>query len=139
MPPELEFVRNRLLAQGFFQSLPDQLIVNEYEVGQGIHPHIDKTHCFGPVVCTISLLSSCGIDFSLESNSTKKTLFMERRSIVVLIGDSRFKWKHGIKGLASDTVGTKEFKRKKRISLTYRNMIQEYLDEQRRADIMLIK
>jgi alkylated DNA repair dioxygenase AlkB len=40
----LDFLRERLVEFGFFDIVPDQLIVNEYEVGQGIHAHIDKTH-----------------------------------------------------------------------------------------------
>jgi hypothetical protein len=41
-----EFLRERLVSYGFFDRVPDQLIVNEYEVGQGIHAHIDKTHWY---------------------------------------------------------------------------------------------
>ena len=35
----------------------EQAIVNEYEPGQGIAPHVDRD-CFGPVVATVSLGSA---------------------------------------------------------------------------------
>lgn len=133
MPSWLEFLRNRLVERGVFDTLPDQLIVNEYMVGQGIHAHTDKTHCFGPVVCSLSLLSSCIVEMSNPTTKgKKKPVLLERRSLLVLTGDARYIWKHGIEGESYDVFGGVEYKRKKRISLTYRCMIEEYLDKQRK-------
>src|SRR5688572_5665728 len=52
----------RLVADGHMPASPDQLIVNEYEPGQGISPHVDCIPCFGPVVCSVSLGSQCAME-----------------------------------------------------------------------------
>src|SRR5262249_44894883 len=52
----------RLRAEGWFDSLPDQLIVNEYEPGRGISKHVDCVPCFGPTVGSLSLGASCVLE-----------------------------------------------------------------------------
>lgn len=44
-----------LCGLGLFAPAPDQVIVNEYEPGQGIAPHIDCVPCFGPTIASLSL------------------------------------------------------------------------------------
>lgn len=132
MPTWLEFLRSRSVERGVFDVLPDQLIVNEYMVGQGIHSHTDKTYCFGDVVCSLSLLSSCIVEMSNPNTREKKSVMLERRSLLILTGDSRYIWKHGIGGESYDMFGGVEYKRKRRISLTYRCMVEEYLAKQRK-------
>ena len=41
----------------------DQLIVNEYQPGQGISPHIDNQTLFGDVVVSVSLSSNTIMTF----------------------------------------------------------------------------
>jgi hypothetical protein len=62
----------------------------------------------------------------------KKSVLLERRSLLILTEDARYIWKHGIEGASYDVFGGVEYKRKKRISLTYRCMVEEYLDRQRK-------
>src|ERR1700680_3970964 len=45
LPPFALEVGQRLLDQGLVEEMPDQLIVNEYEPGQGITAHIDCQPC----------------------------------------------------------------------------------------------
>lgn len=54
----------RLVADSYMPLCPDQLIVNEYEPGQGITAHVDCVSCFGPVVCSITLGSHCLMELS---------------------------------------------------------------------------
>jgi alkylated DNA repair dioxygenase AlkB len=49
----------------------DQAIINEYQPGQGISPHVDCVPCFGPVVAAISLGSDCVMDFTHPEDGTK--------------------------------------------------------------------
>jgi alkylated DNA repair dioxygenase AlkB len=42
----------------------NMVLVNEYEVGQGIMPHNDASSIFGPEVVSLSLLSNCVMTFS---------------------------------------------------------------------------
>lgn len=44
----------------------DQLIVNQYEPGQGIESHIDKPALFEGIIASISLGSDCFMEFQKE-------------------------------------------------------------------------
>src|SRR5438105_957337 len=55
LPPWAAEIAGRLLAERYFTELPDQMIVNEYEPGQGISNHIDCEPCFTRVVASLSL------------------------------------------------------------------------------------
>merc|ERR550525_764024 len=74
----------------------NQLILNEYAPSQGINPHTDKTHCFGPVIPGLSLFSSCVIEFREKLTGMEKSVLLIPRSLFVLTGPSRYEWSHGI-------------------------------------------
>lgn len=109
---------------------PDSLIVNEYEIGQGIMPHVDSPE-FGPVVVSVSLLSAC----ALSVQPVQKKGEMEReggcflklppRSAVVLAKESRYGYTHGISKEKVDWINGEAIERSRRISLTIRR-IQGY-------------
>jgi len=125
------------LGEGFFYGKrPDQMIVNEYHSGQGIARHVDCEPCFGPVVVSISLNSTCVMDLrkkrtiATESRVTadgndKIELFLERRSAVILRGESRYNWTHGIAPRKKDKIAGIEYGRTRRVSLTFRSVIKE--------------
>src|SRR4051812_25674633 len=92
----------RLAEEGLMPSAPDQLIVNEYEPGQGISPHIDCVPCFGPVICSLTLGSSCVMELSSVSDDGRVSLLLESRSLLVLAGAARFDWRHSIPARKSD-------------------------------------
>lgn len=50
MPDFLNALAHRLRDEGHFDSLPDQVIANEYRTGQGISAHVDCQPCFGEVI-----------------------------------------------------------------------------------------
>ena len=100
-----------------FSRPPEQVIVNEYEAGQGIAMHIDHRG-FGPTVCTISLLEDWEMDFRLKQND-KQPAMLETGSCVFLTEESRYDWQHGILPRRREKDGTK---RERRISLTFRTV-----------------
>ena len=53
LPDFILEIATALKKHGWFESVPDQVIVNEYEPGQGIAHHVDRA-CFGPTVATLS-------------------------------------------------------------------------------------
>lgn len=55
LPDWLQPEVGALCGRGLFDPAPDQVIVNEYEPGQGIAPHIDCVPCFGPTIASLSL------------------------------------------------------------------------------------
>lgn len=115
----------RLVADGHMAAIPDQLIVNEYEPGQGISTHIDCVPCFGSVVCSVSLGSQCIMKISEIDGTDAVALLLERRSLLVLAGESRYKWRHAIAARKSDKVDGQAFYRGRRVSLTFRTVIVE--------------
>jgi len=115
----------RLVADGHMAAAPDQLIVNEYEPGQGINAHVDCVPCFGPVVCSVTLGSQCVMELSPVEGGEAESLLLERGSLLVLGGEARYKWRHGIRGRKSDSVGGQTLGRGRRVSLTFRTVIVE--------------
>jgi len=110
----------QLQQAGFIEQFPDQLIVNEYEPGQGISPHIDCRPCFGDVIFSLTLGSTCIMEFTHAEEKTP--LFLEPRSVLIMQGEARQIWKHAIPGRKTDIYAGKSFERKRRISLTFRTI-----------------
>ena len=93
LPEWLQNYCNKLQQDGIFAKTPDQVIINEYQPGQGISPHIDVLS-FGDTIASLSLGSACVMEFTSEEN--KVPVLLESCSLVVLSYDARYKWKHAI-------------------------------------------
>ena len=111
----------RLLREGWFEEVPDQLIVNEYQPGQGIAKHVDCVPCFGKTVVSISLGSTCVLEMGRAKQ--KVPLLLEPRSAVVMQGDARYRWTHAIAGRKQDRWKGQILPRGRRISLTFRKVL----------------
>jgi alkylated DNA repair dioxygenase AlkB len=101
----------------------DQLIINEYLPGQGIASHIDCVPCFDDTIISLSLGSACVMNYTHTSDSTIIPVLLEPGSLVVMTGESRYKWKHGIAARKTDTYQGQTLIRTRRISLTFRTII----------------
>jgi alkylated DNA repair dioxygenase AlkB len=113
----------RIFDDGLMPKIPDQLIVNEYQPGQGISAHIDCVSCFDPFISSLSLGSSCVMDFINPRTNEALSLFLEPRSLLVVSGESRYDWQHTIKARKSDVYEGEKRIRNRRVSLTFRNVI----------------
>uniref|UniRef100_A0A1A9ZNI5 Fe2OG dioxygenase domain-containing protein n=1 Tax=Glossina pallidipes TaxID=7398 RepID=A0A1A9ZNI5_GLOPL len=105
--------------------VPDQLTVNAYEPGQGIPPHVDTHSAFLDPILSLSLKSDVVMDF--RNGAQKVSVILPRRSLLIMSGESRFNWTHGITPRLMDVVITTKGnltvkKRKQRISLTFRKL-----------------
>lgn len=125
LPPWALPLAARLVSDGHMATLPDQLIVNEYEPGQGISAHVDCVPCFGPVVCSVTLGSQCVMELTVVGRDGAESLLLERGSLVVLAGESRYNWRHAIPGRKSDKIGGRSVPRGRRVSLTFRTVVME--------------
>jgi alkylated DNA repair dioxygenase AlkB len=123
LPEWLDILAYKLFELGYFNENPDQVIVNEYEIGQGISPHIDCEPCFEDTVISLSLNSTAVMEFINENSLEKIPVLLEPRSIVVLKGESRYHWKHTIPARQKDIFDGIIFNRKRRVSLTFRKVI----------------
>ena len=106
----------------------EQAIVNEYEPGQGIAPHIDRD-CFGPVVATVSLGSAVDMDFRCDATGEGFMQRLEPRSLVLMHGDARSRWRHGIAKRRTDAWGGQKVARQRRVSITFRTIAHPESEE----------
>jgi alkylated DNA repair dioxygenase AlkB len=114
---------SKLYNENIISELPDQLIVNEYQPGQGISRHIDCVPCFAETIISLSLGSSCVMDFTRVSTGEKISVLLEPRSIVVLKDDARYQWMHSIAARKVDRFQGQTITRERRLSLTFRKVI----------------
>jgi len=120
LPDWLATYCRKLHEGGYFSTLPDQVIVNEYLPGQGITPHVDCVPCFGDTIASISLGSACIMEFS--KGMEKIPVWLEPRSLVILTGDARYGWKHAIPQRKTDMHSGGRHTRNRRLSLTFRTV-----------------
>lgn len=114
----------RLKESGVFKTLPDQVIVNEYLPGQGITNHIDCPPCFSDTIASLSLGADCVMNFTNKDDKNDIIPYLlNNRSLVVLKGDARYNWMHGIKMVKNDSYFGQKIPRRRRISLTFRTVI----------------
>ncbi|KAH7926790.1 hypothetical protein BV22DRAFT_1032534 [Leucogyrophana mollusca] len=116
-----------------------QAILNLYNPGEGISPHVDLLKRFDDGILGISFGSGCVMSFekvrsegksgsgSEHGDSARWDLYLPERSILVLSGEARYQWTHGIEGTLKDVVKseTKDgdhdtIRRGTRLSITYR-------------------
>lgn len=125
LPGWLAPLCDRLVADGLFQHPPDQAIVNEYLPGQGIAPHVDAPSSFGPVVASLSLGSACVMTFESLDGAERIPALLMPRSLLVLSGEARLRWRHGIPARKSDRTPDGAVARGRRLSLTFRTVQAE--------------
>ncbi|MBI4446899.1 MAG: alpha-ketoglutarate-dependent dioxygenase AlkB [Acidobacteria bacterium] len=112
-----------LVGDGWVTERPDQLIINEYLPGQGILGHVDCIPCFSDTIVSISLGSSCVMVFTHRRTGVQEPVLLEPRSLVVLKGEARYQWKHGIPARKTDDYNARKIARGRRISLTFRKVL----------------
>jgi alkylated DNA repair dioxygenase AlkB len=96
----------------FFTGGANQVIINEYQPGQGITKHTDSK-LFGPVVASASLLSDTYVVMGKFDSSEDKEKYIElkRGSLLVLTEAARYDWYHAIPPV-----------KERRISITFRTV-----------------
>jgi len=139
MPPELQFIIDRMLSQGLYtpDTIPEYCIVNEYTPGLGISAHVENFR-FGEPVCALTLAGADDMRFhelagendgSVRSGKAAKAertgkrcdVRLEMRSLMVMTGEARRSWQHEIvRGRKSGkTLGWR------RVSLTFRTELKK--------------
>ena len=101
----------------------DQMILNEYQPGQGISEHIDCVNCFGAKIFSLSLGSSCVINFRNVRTREEVELLLEPCSLLVISDEARYNWKHSISSRKSDYYQGHIIQRERRVSVTFRKVI----------------
>lgn len=94
--------------------------------GSAIDPHLDDSWLWGERLVTINMLSDTTLTMSLEEGLPEMGLEKEvrvavqlpRRSLVVVCGEARHRWKHAIH---------REDVQERRVCSTYRELSEEFL------------
>ncbi|TGA99101.1 alpha-ketoglutarate-dependent dioxygenase AlkB [Streptomyces sp. MZ04] len=113
----------RLASEGLMGQEAEQVIVNEYQPGQGISAHVDCLPCFGPVIAAISLGSGCLMDFTNPEDGAKLAVPLAPGSLLVMTGPARYTWRHAIAARKSDPGTTGRVPRGRRVSVTFRTLL----------------
>ena len=127
IPDWMDFLRDRLVENKIIDFLPDQAIINEYILDQGISSHIDCEPCFGDTIISLSLGGFCILNFqkSADTMETEKIpLLLSPRTLIVMTGEARYNWYHGIPERKADKFNGNMYKRNRRISITFRKVIE---------------
>ena len=126
LPAWLQSLAEKLYQDGWIDNVPDQVIINEYDAGQGIALHVDCEPCFGDTIISMSLGSSCVMNFQHTESKETINQILEPCSLIVMTGTARYEWRHGIPARKTDKVEGRIIKRSRRISLTFRKVILDY-------------
>nr|XP_020475654.1 alkylated DNA repair protein alkB homolog 8 isoform X2 [Monopterus albus] len=95
IPEECLPVLERCVKNGHVVIMPDQLTVNQYESGQGIPPHVDTHSAFEDTILSLSLGSKTVMEFR-HPDGRLVPVILPGRSLLVMKGESRYLWTHGI-------------------------------------------
>lgn len=119
MPDWLRWLGERLHRDSVFTGVPERALINEYHPGQGIGAHKDRDTERIKSVAIISLGSPIMMDFTRMDHTTRSR-YLYPRSRLVMQGEARDKWMHGIVGRKTDKVGGLILPRQRRLSVTFR-------------------
>ncbi|CAM5075778.1 unnamed protein product [Natator depressus] len=107
LPGICSMLLEKCLKQGYIKHKPDQLTINQYEPGQGIPPHIDTHSAFEDEITSLSLGAEIVMDFKHPDGRTVAVM-LPQRSLLVMTGESRYLWTHGITPRKFDIVHASE-------------------------------
>jgi len=121
LPAWTEPVAARMKAQGWMRSV-DQVIVNEYQPGQGIARHVDVVNSFGATIASLSLDWQVPMKFTRLSDGQSVEIDLPVGSLLVLTGPARYEWAHEIQARMRDVRYGRREPRARRVSLTFRTV-----------------
>jgi len=110
----------------------------------GIPSHIDTHSVFEDTILSLSLGSACVMSFKRDDR--RLDMLLPARSLLIISGEARYAWTHGICPRRSDTIatetGTTVRERGSRVSFTFRKVrrgdcrcsFKEYCDAAKRRD-----
>ncbi|MDV6333139.1 alpha-ketoglutarate-dependent dioxygenase AlkB [Asticcacaulis sp. 201] len=119
MPNWMRWLAERLHRDAIFAGVPERALINEYHPGQGIGAHKDRDVDRIRSVAIVSLGAPIMMEFTRLGHDAR-TQYLYPRSLLIMSGEARDKWMHGIVGRKSDRVGGLIMVRQRRISVTFR-------------------
>lgn len=115
LPDWTDGLTNKMIQDGLIPKPMEQMIVNEYQIGQGITRHIDAK-VFDNIIISVSLNSPCVMIFTERTSKKIIEVILPPRSLLLMKDDARNKWFHEIPARKIDG----DVPRELRYSLTFR-------------------
>ena len=125
----MKHIGGRLKRMGIFEQQPDHFFAIRYPLGTGVSGHIDDTNTYGDTIAGLSLDSSSVLSFLRVETGERARLLLPPGSLYVLQGEARTEWGHGIAEFEVDDFKGTEYPRSERISLTFRNLRRNLVEE----------
>jgi alkylated DNA repair dioxygenase AlkB len=122
LPDWLSELANRFVEDGLISKAPDSVVVNDYPIGVGFPQHRDDLMNYEEVVIAISLGADIVIDFNSLLRTKEVGILLEARSLMLMMGEARGDWRHGIARRKSDRINGSRIPRQRRLSITFRNV-----------------
>jgi len=107
----------KLFARKLISGIPEHMSVLSYEAGVGIGHHVDRGET--EQITIISLAHEYEMDLRHGISAQQKSLMLELGSVLILKGEARWEWEHGIRPRLTDH----GIPRQRRISITFRNAL----------------
>jgi hypothetical protein len=124
MPPLLAKTASRLVELGLVRVVPDYVLVNKYEAGHGIHPHVDDSY-YDDGICGVTLSHGAVLDFFHVDDETKcYSTLLPPGAVFCMQRHARYKWKHQMRGRMFDFWDS-WIRRETRVALTFRHLTTE--------------
>jgi len=121
IPPAIHELAETIYAEKQLDYNPDQVIINEYQPGEGIRPHKDRNY-YENQICGINLASGCVMRFSNANHQEVFDIELPRHSLYIMQDDARKKWNHSIPPRKKDLINGAIQHRGRRLSITYRKV-----------------
>lgn len=122
MPEWVQPLACRLVQYGLFLAPANQVGVNEYQPGQGIAPHVDRNE---GDIASLSLGSGCVMDLVSLYGKPSISFFLAPRSVIVITGEARTEWKHGIARRQKDVIDGRAYRRRRRVAIVFRHIVRQ--------------
>eukprot|EP00759_Apiculatamorpha_spiralis_P045296 PhF_6_TR42137/c0_g1_i1/m.63647/K10770/ALKBH8; alkylated DNA repair protein alkB homolog 8 len=133
VPTFLQTIGERLYNEGVLHHIPRYILINRYEIGQGIHPHSDDPMYIEGVV-SLSLEADAVLRFREEKDTSNPSktrkcgaVLLERGSVFVMYGQARYKWEHEMTPDTADLWEGNVVRRQRRTAITFRGLKPEII------------
>lgn len=94
MPDLLANTSLKLVELGLVRVKPNYVLVNKYEPGRGIHPHVDDSF-YDDGICGVTLSHGAVLDFFSEDNPQNcYSTLLPPGAVFCMQRQARYKWKH---------------------------------------------
>ncbi|WKL57582.1 alpha-ketoglutarate-dependent dioxygenase AlkB [Asticcacaulis sp. ZE23SCel15] len=122
-PDRFGELAERLCADGILPCVATRFGVNEYQPGQGIGAHMDRDNEVVASVAILSLGAGLMMDFVRPADKARqdvRSYYLRRRSLLLIAGEARYQWMHGIAPRRSDKICGLIRPRGRRLSIMFR-------------------